>query len=309
MPPEGRSGVIPLEKPRTRGPEDEAEGVQESSPPPSALTVVSSTARYLFSLECHVYAFAVAANVLLSFFPFLVLVLSLAQNVFHVRAAVNALYVGVKDYLPDDPGLVDFVVTNLRASVESPGRSQILSAGMLLLSSNGIFVPLEVALNRLWGFRTDRSYFANQVLSLVLTFICGVLVLAGAVLTTRNLVAVKGLLGGAVLPETATVFAMRASAVPLSIVAFVFVYYFLPNGKVPFGRAVFSAVFAGLALEVAKHVYLLAWPHLGFRHAYGPFFISVTVVIGGYVSAMIGLAGGALSAAGRDQSSSPSTNH
>jgi uncharacterized BrkB/YihY/UPF0761 family membrane protein len=270
--------------------------------------VILSTFEYLFSLECHVYAFAVAANVLLSFFPFLVLVLTLAQNVFHVQAAASAIYAGLKDYLPDDPGLVDFVVTNLRASVESPGKGQFLSAAMLLLSSNGIFVPLEVALNRLWGFRADRSYLRNQVLSLVLTFLCGVLVLAGAVLTTRNLAAVRGLLGGVVLPQTAAVVALRASAVPLSIVAFVLVYYILPNGKVPFGRAVFSAVFAGVALEVAKHLYLLAWPHLGFRRAYGPFFISVTVVIGGYVSAMIGLAGGALAAAGR-QSSSPSTNH
>jgi membrane protein len=279
-------------------------------------TSIFATLRYLVSLECHVYAFAVAANVLLSFFPFLVLILTVAQGVFHWHAAANAIYVGVKDYLPDDPGLVDFVVTNLRASVESPGRGQqLLSVFMLLFSSNGIFVPLEVALNRLWGLPVDRSYLRNQILSLGLTFGCGLLVLGAALLTSRNVVAVRGLMGASMLPERATLIALRLSAVPLSIVAFILVYWVLPNGTVPFRRAVFSAFVAGLSLECAKHAYLFAWPHLGFRHAYGPFFISVTVLIWGYVSALIVLAGGGLGARGTKrtrgpgQSSSPSTNH
>jgi membrane protein len=275
--------------------------------PPGIAATIGATCRYVLSLECHVYAFSVAANVLLSFFPFLVLVLTLA-NVFHWQAAGRAIYVGLKDFLPEDPGLVDFVLTNLRASVESPGRGQVVSALMLLFSSNGIFVPLEVALNRIWGFTEDRSYWRNQVMSLGLAIACGILVLAAALLTSRNMTLLNGFVGQSVLPETTMLLALRLAAVPFSIVGFALVYWVLPNGPIPFRQAALSAVISGLALEAAKHAYLLAWPYLGFRHAYGPFFISVTVVIWGYVAAMIVLAGGRLGVEW-GQSSSPSTNH
>ena len=44
-----------------------------------------STARYLMRTEAHTFAFSVAANAILSFFPFVVLLLTLVRRVFHSR--------------------------------------------------------------------------------------------------------------------------------------------------------------------------------------------------------------------------------
>jgi YihY family inner membrane protein len=257
------------------------------------------TLRYLFSLESHVYAFAIAANALLSFFPFMVLVLSLAQNLLQLRDAADVIYLGLRDVLPEDPGLVEFVMRNLRAAVDSRGRAEALSALMLVFSSNGIFVPLEVALNRLWGFPRDRSYWRNQALSLALTFACGVLALAAAVAAAGGAHWLLGWLDPyLVLPHTVRFAAMKAVAVLFSIGLVLVVYTVLPNGRVPFGRALRWAVLVGLVLELAKNAYLWFWPHLGLRRVYGPFFVSVTLLMGGYLAAMTVLAGGRLAARG-----------
>ena len=248
------------------------------------------TFQYLLSLESHVYAFAIAANVLLSFFPFLVLVLSLAQNLLHLPAAAETIYAAVRELLPEDPGLVDFVTRNLRAAVESRGRAEALSALMLVFSSNGVFMPLEVALNRLWGFADDRSYWANQALSLVLTFVCGLLAFGTAVVAATG--------AGSMLVT-------RFVTVALTIAIAAIVYVVLPNGRVARWRTLRVSLYVGLALELGRDLYLLIWPHLGFRRIYGPFFISITLLVGGYLAAMIVLAGGFVAARGLSQPPRP----
>ena len=47
--------------------------------------VLRSTARYLLRTEVHTFAFSVAANATLSFFPFLLLLMTLIRYVFHSR--------------------------------------------------------------------------------------------------------------------------------------------------------------------------------------------------------------------------------
>ena len=61
--------------------------------------------------EVHVYALAVAASLLLSFYPFLNVMLSFCRDVLRWPAAVDAVYVAMNDYLPGD--LAAFLKRNL----------------------------------------------------------------------------------------------------------------------------------------------------------------------------------------------------
>src|ERR1700723_2041448 len=47
---------------------------------------VVALARYMTRTEVHTYAFSVAAQVILSLFPFIVLLLTVSRNVFHSRS-------------------------------------------------------------------------------------------------------------------------------------------------------------------------------------------------------------------------------
>src|SRR5664279_2348682 len=69
-----------------------------------------STLRYLTQTEVHTYAFSVAANAILSFFPFVVLMLTLTRRVFHSQAMYEIVINLLRDYLPSNR---DFVIKNI----------------------------------------------------------------------------------------------------------------------------------------------------------------------------------------------------
>ena len=253
-----------------------------------------SSVRYLSQTEVHVYALSIGASVLLSFFPFLIVMLALIRNVLHFPAAENALVLALRDYFPGDLGA--FIVRNL--TKVNHGRFQITSVLLLLLTANGIFEPLEVALNRAWGVKENRSYIGNQILSLALILVCGGLTLGSILLTAVDTQYVASLAGGRVFPAWMSLAVFKAGAIPFTIVALFLVYWLLPNRRVPPRRVLPVAVLVGLALEVLKYLFLFAWPWLDkkFQNEYGPFKQSVSIVIFSVVTALVVLAGAEWSA-------------
>jgi len=246
---------------------------------------------YLFRLESHVFAFAISACLLLSYFPFLVLLLTFVEHMLRWPGASATVYAGVRAALPDDPGLESFVVNNLRVAVAARGGPQALSALLLVFSSNGVFGPLEVALNRLWGFERDRPYWRNVLLGVALASSAGLLLVAAILLGARGEELMRSLPALGRLPEASRrLAALLPVVVPVSMLGFLLVYWRLPHGRVPLRRAARSAVIAGLLLPVVGLVFLSLWPYLGFRRVYGPFFISVTLLVWGYVAALTTLA-------------------
>ncbi len=245
--------------------------------------------------EVHVFALSMSASVLLSAFPFLIVMMSLCRYGLHWPAGVQALDLALADFFPGDMG--QFIHRNLTAAVESRGPFQVTSVFLLLFTANGVFEPLEVALNRVWGVATNRSYLRNQVLSLGLILLCGGLTLMSFVLTAMNRRFVSGW-----IPVHAALglVLFRISALPLSILALGLVYWLLPNRKIPAARTVPVAILVGVALEALKYINLLTWPlwKAKLQKEYGPFYISVAIVLWSFLSSMLVLAGAEWSARG-----------
>ena len=262
------------------------------------------TVRYSMETEVHVHAFSVAANLLLSFFPFLIVMLSLCQHVFKWRAGVDAIYFALSDYFPDPLG--DFLQRNLRVTVASRGPFQAASLALLLFTANGIFEPLEVALNRIWRCEQNRSYLKNQMVSLGLIFACGGLVMISTTLAALDnlfLVQTMGL-----RPRMAGFVAQvlfKVAAIPLSMLMLALIYWLLPNCKVPRAGIVPAAIGVGLLLELLKYLNLLTWPYFRNKLAleYGPFIYSVTIILWGFLASMVILAGAEWAARRADQKS------
>lgn len=240
------------------------------------------TLRYWMETEVHVYAFSIAANVLLSFFPFLIVMVSICRNILHWRAAEQAILNSVLDLFPGTVG--EFVTRNLLATLYSSGPVNFVSLLLLFFTANGIFEPLEVALNRAWGVKQNRSWFRNQLVSLLLIFAVGALVLASAALTGN------AAQYGRLFP--------RLLAFPLTVLVLLLVYWLLPNRKMPALRVLPVCVAVGLALELLKYINLLTLPWLfaKLEHEYGPFKNSVAIVLWSFLASMIVLAGAEWSA-------------
>ena len=244
--------------------------------------------RYWLQTEVHVFALSMAAAVLLSAFPFLVVMMSLCRYGLHWPAGVTILDLALADFFPGDMG--EFIRRNLTAVVESRGPSQFGSLFLLLFTANAVFEPLEVALNRVWGVPQNRSYFRNQIVSLGLIFVCGALTLISFVLTAVNRQFVSRWIPA---PAFLGLLLFKIAAVPISILALGLMYWLLPNRKIPPVQIAPVAILVGLSLELLKYINLLTWPILKVKlqKEYGPFYISVTIVLWSFMAAMVILAG------------------
>jgi membrane protein len=256
---------------------------------------VLSTTKYLLRTEVHTFAFSVAANAILSFFPFVVLLMTLIRNVFHSRVMYDVVVNLLRDYLPAGQ---EFVIRNLNAMVDTRHRVEIVSLIILLVTSSGVFMPLEVALNRIWRFPDNRSYFGNQLVSLGLAFACGVLALVSIGMTAGNVAVLEFLLHGHAtgLVRLVGFVLMKVFAVAASITIFFLIYWLLPNGKVPARAVLPTAIIMGLLSEALKYAYILALPRLNFQEIYGPFALSVSMMFWAFLSGLLLLAGANLSA-------------
>lgn len=246
------------------------------------------TLRYLAETEAHVYALAVAASVLLSFYPFLIVILTFCRDVLHWPAAVNAIYMALNDFLPGELG--GFIKRNIQIR----GTFQLTSMLLLLFTANGVFEPLEVALNRAWGVTTNRSYLRNQLISLGMIFMCGGLVLFSLILTAMHQSWTGGWTGPLVTVRAwVDLVLFKLAAVPISILALFLVYWLLPNRKVDPRQAAPVAIVVGLVLEALKYVNLLIWPLFGAKleREYGVFHNSATILLWSFIGAMVILAG------------------
>lgn len=264
--------------------------------------------------EVHVFSFSVSANVLLSFFPFLIVIASLTEHVLHWHAATDAIYIALRSYFPSIiENWLQFGERNAHnglISILSRQKFQLVSVLLLLFTANGIFEPLEVALNKVWGCKVNRSFVRNQMVSLGLIFACGILAMLSAMLTGMNSEFWTGT-ASSLASFVSTVF-FRLAALPISMFILFLIYWLLPNCKVKPADVIPAAIFVGFLLEVLKYVNLISWVWMQQKmtREYGPFRYSVTIIFWSFFASMLILAGAEWSARkARGRSSSSGTGN
>lgn len=256
---------------------------------------VARTLQYLTTTEVHTFAFSVAANAILSFFPFMVLLMWLIRHVFHSQTMASVIVQLLRDHLPVGQ---DFVVRNLNVMVDSRRGARLASIIILLITSTGVFLPLEVALNHIWGFPKNRSYLGNQAVSLGLAFSCGILAMLSVGLGAGNQIALEFVMLGHsqnIVFKGVMYVVLKVLAVFTSIAIFFLIYWLLPNGKIKAREVIPAAIAMGVLWEASKYAYMKALPWLDFPEVYGPFSISVTLMFWAFLSGMMLLAGARLS--------------
>jgi membrane protein len=247
---------------------------------------------YLLDSEVHTYAFSVAANAILSFIPFIVLLYTLSLSIFHSRNMAGVVSDLVNYFLPST-AREGFLTYNLEAVVPHHGV-QIFSLVIILISCTGIFLPLEVALNQAWGITKSRNYIMNQTVAFGLALLMLALALISILLNTAE----QSLFTFLFFHHTDNIFYKGVSYAWLAvssgvacIVFFFSIYWILPNRKVPVRPVLRTSIVTGILWLAAKSIYVAVLPHLDLKSIYGPFYISVGLLIWAYVSGLILFAG------------------
>ena len=250
--------------------------------------------RYLLDSEVHTFAFSVAANAILSFIPFVLLMYKLTHFVFRSeemrKMMGDVIFDMVKYFFPSNQ---EFVAGSLRG-IASMHSVTILSLVMILIACTGIFLPLEVALNQAWGVKKSRNYLFNQAVAFGLALLMVVLGMGSIFINAfaRNALAYvffqhvdnfvfKGI----------SYLLMAATTGVASILFFFSIYWLLPNRKVPWRPVFRTAVITGVIWLLSKYIFVAFLPYLDLQALYGPFYVSVGLLFWAYTSGLIMFAG------------------
>jgi membrane protein/epoxyqueuosine reductase len=207
----------------------------------------------LLSREIMVLTNAIAFNFLLCLFPLLLVVAALSEQL-PGRRAVGALLALLQELIP-------FGRETMAESVRSLSRLskgfEIASLLLIVWGSSGIFMPVEMVLNKAWGGgRMHREFWKSRLLAFLMTMAGGLL-------------------------------ALLSSALSLTCVLFFLIYRVIPDPPVGTRVAVKAALWAGFAWESAKYGFVFQLGRMNLQAYYGPLAFAVSLVLWAFVSSLV----------------------
>lgn len=249
----------------------------------------------IFGSEVYVYASAIAFNAMLSFLPFSILILSFCKDVLEWPSGYEAALRLLSEYLPTGQ---EFIIRNLKVMLRARREAPALSMLLLIFTSMGTLLPVELALNRAWAVGQNRKFLNNQITSFLLILGCGGLTLGavGLLVAAQGLIAATAGRFSEAMAQTLAGASLKLIAFILATSIFLLIYYALPNRKVKLAQIMPAAIFSGALWEGARYIFTWILPLLQFQKSFGPFSISITLIIGAYISSLIMLLGANLSA-------------
>jgi membrane protein len=235
------------------------------------------------------HAASIAYYALLSFFPFLLLVISLLGSVTADEEDRIAVLTFVFRYFPTQLDLITSQLDALRHT-----RVQVGVAGGLALiwASLGFFGAITSAVNEAWGVEKQRSFLKHRLVSfLMLVAAGGVMILALLFVSAINVAQASWF--GVVLSRFEWLAALqsltfRYLTTILLILGLGLVFYFIPNAKTRFRDVWVGAILTGLLWSAAFDGF--AW-YIGYNSRltliHGSIAAVVVFLLWVYVSAVI----------------------
>jgi hypothetical protein len=182
---------------------------------------------------------------------------------------------------------VDWEVDRSLYSVSQPGGH-----------AGGVFVPIEVTLNRIWKAPENMSFVKNQIISFAVVLLCGTLSLFSFLIGGISLWIIKVTLGHLPFPRAeifADLVSVKVLGFLLSMTLFLLVFRFLPNIRMPMETLIRASIFTGVIWELGKYAFIWALGKLDLGAIYGAYFTAaVVLILWSYVSAMMMIIGAEL---------------
>jgi membrane protein len=243
---------------------------------PGVLSRAFSAGRALLSRDVVVVTNAIAFNFLLCLFPLLLVLVAAAQQLGDSRRVGPAVLTLFSELIP-------FEHQALATSVRSLGKMaktlEVFSLVLVVWGSSGIFMPVEMALNRVWGGQ-PRPFVRSRLLAFVMTIAGSTLVFVSIALTSLA----RGY--GRQWPTVAG-YGAKGIAFLLTFLVFFLIYRVIPVPAVGTAVAARAAVWAGTGWEAAKYLFVINLTRANLPAVYGPLAFAVSLVLWAYVSSLV----------------------
>lgn len=244
---------------------------------PGLFSRLSRAAGMLLSRDIAVLTSAIAFNFLLCLFPLLLVVAAFSEQLPWGRRAGSALLLLLQELIPFGR---EAMAESVRSLTRFARGFEAVSLLLIVWGSSGIFIPVEMALNRAWGSGPHRAFWKSRLLAFVMTVAGGLLALLSVALTvlarsyTREWPTLAGL-------------GVKLSAVSLSWFLFFLIYRVIPDAPVGSGVAARAALWAGGAWEGAKYLFVFNLGRMNLQAFYGPLAFAVSLVLWAYLSSLV----------------------
>lgn len=235
-----------------------------------------SAARTLVSRDVVVVTNAIAFNFLLCLFPLLLVLVAAAQQLGDSRRAGAALLTLLNELIPFEHQVL---ATSLRSLGRMAKTLEAFSLVLVIWGSSGIFMPVEMALNRVWGGQS-RHFVRSRVLAFLMTIAGSALVFVSVALTFLA----RGY--GRQWPALAS-YGAKAIAFLLTCLVFFLIYRVIPEPPVGTAVAARAALWAGTSWEAAKYLFVINLSRANLPAVYGPLAFAVSLVLWAYISSLV----------------------
>ena len=198
------------------------------------------------------HAASIAYYALLSFFPFLLLVLSVVGSITGNENDRLAILTFVFRYFPTK---LDFVDNQLQAFTANRVQLGVAGALALIWASLGVFGAITSAVNEAWGVERQRSFWKHRLVSFLM-LVAGGGVLVVALLLVGAVEVAQGSAFGAMIARFQWMAVLQTLtfnyfATVMLIIAVGLVFYFIPNAKTRFRDVWVGAALTGVLWRVA----------------------------------------------------------
>jgi membrane protein len=198
------------------------------------------------------HAASIAYYTLLSFFPFLLLVISLLGSVTADETDRIAVLTFIFRYFPTQ---LDFLTNQLDAFRETRVEVGVAGGLALIWASLGVFGAITSAVNEAWGVEKQRSFLKHRLVSFLMLVAAGcVMVLALLAVTAIQVASASWF--GVMLSRFHWLMALqtytfRWLSTILLILGVGLVFYFIPNAKTRFRDVWVGAILTGVLWRAA----------------------------------------------------------
>ncbi|MFN3652542.1 MAG: YihY/virulence factor BrkB family protein [Armatimonadota bacterium] len=236
------------------------------------------------------WAAALSYYALLSIFPMLLAIVSIASYFVDPQWAVGQATGLLGEFLPEGRELVEETV---RALMEDRGPASILSILALLWTGSRVFRALTLALNI--AYDTEETYgFGKRILmELAMMLTLGVLFVLA--LASGPLLRLLGRALGALPGERGFAFGLITAAVPavLLLAALFLIYRFVPRTRTEWKSALTGALAATGLFMLARPLFgYYVQEFAGYSLVYGSLSIVIVLLVWAWLGAMIVILGG-----------------
>ncbi len=264
--------------------------IREWASPARSARIAGETLVYLFGREGTAYASSIAFSLFLSVFPIIVLLLS-AANLLALQDVREAVFTALAGFFPISQ---EFIVRNLRIYTRGLGELQVVSALLIAWAGSTFFYAVESGLDSAFRITKPRRFWRSQVLGTLMAVVAGALAFLSISLIQFVRVRASGLFSVWWLePGLAHVISFG-----LAFALFACIYTWLPSVRQPFSRVLKTALFASVGWLAVNGLFRLLAASWSLEVIYGPFYISVTLLLWTYAAGCILLGSARLAADG-----------